>query len=114
MAIHSLAVVQALVREGKFALATARCRANVQSLGLTRSVQIRMLLAITQSDHRKEFGPADTDFGEILADAYSLHYDDDRQCRCRAGDGLAYYVKFGLAKSHDGELCAVASFHLSS
>lgn len=50
-----------------------------------------MLLALTTDDHRKEFGPAETEFGEIQADAYLLHYDDDAQCRCKPSDGLAYY-----------------------
>ena len=73
-----------------------------------------MLLSLTAADHQKEFGPAETDYGEIHADAYLLHYDEDEQRRCRAGTGLGYYVKFGIAKNHAGKLCAVASFHLSS
>ena len=114
MAIHSLKTVQSLVRAGKFVLATQRCRANVQSLGLIRSAQVRMLLAVTIADHQKEFGPSDSEFGEIQADAYLLYYDDDNQCRCKPRDGVAYYLKFGIVTGGDGELCAVASFHLSS
>lgn len=70
-------------------------------MGLTRAAVKDMILAITTADHRKEYGPAETDLGTIQADDYLLWYDGD-----------CYYIKLGIHTTEEGDCCLVASFHL--
>lgn len=101
MPIHDLEDVRFLIEEDAWVLATTRCRRKVEALGLTRAQVRAMLLSLTPQDHRKEYGPADTDFGQIEADDYILTFEGD-----------CYYIKLGIHGNDEGDSCLVASFHL--
>ena len=112
--LHDLDEVQYLVREDAWTYATPRCRKTVQSLGLTRRLVATALLALTKEDHRSSYGPADSEFGQLLVDDYVLWFDEDEQRRCERRSGTCFYIKFGVHSSDEGLLCAVVSFHVDS
>lgn len=103
MPLHDLDAIRALVEEDAWELATRRCRLKVQALGLTRVDVRSMLLALRPTDHRQEWGEAQTDFGALMADDYLLEYD-----------GCCFYIKLGIHTTHEGDACLVASLHLDS
>lgn len=112
MALNDLDDVQFLVREGAWELATRRCKRDALCLGLSTADVANMLLALTPKDHRKDYGAAESEFGEVQADAYSLWYDETQGIRCAPGGGSCYYIKLGVHSSDEGECCLVVSFHL--
>lgn len=114
MALHDLEDIKSLVREDAWALATRTCSQNASSLGLLRADVAKMLLALMPQDHRKEYGPAASDYGEIQTDDYKLWYDDEQEVRCRSGLGNCFYIKLGVHSNDEGECCLVVSFHLDS
>lgn len=114
MTISNLEDIRYLIEEEAWVLATQKCRAEVQKLGLSSADVKQMLLALTQNDHRKDFGPAESDFGTIQADDYKLWFDEQAKTRCLPDQGCCFYIKLGIHTNNDGQCCAVVSFHLDS
>jgi hypothetical protein len=103
MPLHDLDSIHSLVRAEAWDLATRRCRLKVQELGLTRIDVREMLLTLRPGNHRKEWGEAQTDFGVVMVDDYTLDHD-----------GCCFYIKLGIHTIDEGDACLIASFHLES
>jgi hypothetical protein len=98
----SLQDLRALIQEDAWELGTRTCRRDVTNLDWDRQTTAECLLSITEADFRGTWpGTAATDFGDIEADVYKVHFDE-----------AFLYVKLGIHTNDEGDACLVASLHL--
>ena len=114
IALHDLEDIRLLVAADAWELATRTSRGNARCLGLIRGDVAKMLAALMTQDHRKVFGPVDSDYGTIDADDYKLWYDEEQTGRGHPNQALCYYIKLGIHTTTEGDCCLVVSFHLDS
>lgn len=114
---YALADLQAMVRQGAWALVNERARVRALALDYSMDQVAKALLALHGDDFRKSIPDCKSDFGLLHCDAYELWFDESAgqrgtQAQGRRGEAVQLYMKLALHTTAEGSCCAVVSFHL--